>query len=260
MITTLLENYEQSPFDENFWEIFPFGFTSLGPFEDTVSKDCILNCIFAHSLRDSDEKGRNSKVSAVLQNCMIDEIHRGYEFLDIDFAIFSKEEAWLCRTRAALVQLSCIPASADMNWGLRLAMVDSSVAFQYFSAHDGELKHPKDLVQETLAKAWAFPRVFFENLRASFLLPREAQAELYAIVYKSLSVERAMGSNNAKDFCRLICRGIEGSVPRRTGTEGSQAIRQRRSYSLTLWKKMVISWGQKEKSCFACLISMRRLY
>lgn len=90
-------------------------------------------CLLCYATAAGDRK--HSIVTAFLQACEIDKRHRAYILFDIYDLKFLREAAWLCRTRAATVQMNAFSLSVRSKLDVILAILDSCVVVEYFAAH-----------------------------------------------------------------------------------------------------------------------------
>lgn len=79
--------------------------------------------------------------------------------------------------------MNAIQALVELNWDLRLAKMDSSVAVGYLVPCEEEVKHCGYLVLQGFADVSDFPRVFFDKLESPPSCPPETMAGFYTVVY-----------------------------------------------------------------------------
>lgn len=71
-------------FDVTLLKTFSFGYKSAASFDDSVSKEWIVNSLTPRLLCDADLEAQCFSFSAYLQSNMIDRKHRAYVFLEVE--------------------------------------------------------------------------------------------------------------------------------------------------------------------------------
>lgn len=123
--STLHHSSKLSRADDAIRELFQWVCTSLAPFDDTVSKVWIVNCRLPPSLFDGAVERKCTTVFAFLQACVINKRKVAYVFFNTDEFKFIASSAWLCRTRAALVQRNEARACFESEGDFGFAGMDS---------------------------------------------------------------------------------------------------------------------------------------
>lgn len=95
---SLEHNFQRSWLVDTIRESLPFGYTISAPFNDTISKDGIVNSSLPILVCDTAVEKRCARVSSYLQVCMVDKMHQACVFLNIDDVKYLRFATWLRRT------------------------------------------------------------------------------------------------------------------------------------------------------------------
>lgn len=137
---------------------------------------------------------QSATISAHFQACLNDMRRRAYVFLNIDNLSILSFAAWLCESRAALVQVGSSLELVESMWDFNLEDVDSGVAAGFFAACETEVKHRGYLGLKGFADACNFQTLFYEEFEDSRSCLRRMMVKLLTIAYKWFLGEQALQS------------------------------------------------------------------
>lgn len=93
----------------------------------------------ALSVHDAAVESECATMSVFQQECMIENRNRAHVFFNTDQVKFSRDVAWLSRTRATFVQMNAALASVKSETNFSLARMDSCAAAGYFEGQKAEV-------------------------------------------------------------------------------------------------------------------------